>query len=119
MAENTVIRVGTGQLGRRPTNTIFKILHERTERLQKLYAEGRLSTCLKFSSTHVIIVVQNPFCLNLLTFVLIYSLLACVKNDKYEVCGFFIGPRSLDRSDLWVKLSVSESLTDVCETLLM
>ena len=108
MAENTVIRVGTGQLGRRPTNTIFKILHERTERLQKLYAEGRLSTCLKFSSTHVIIVVQNPFCLNLLTFVLIYSLLACVKNDKYEVCGFFIGPRSLDRSDLWVKLSVSE-----------
>ena len=40
MAENTVMRVQTGQLGRRPTSTIFKILQERSERLQKLYAEG-------------------------------------------------------------------------------
>lgn len=40
MAENTVMRVQTGQLGRRPTSTIFKILQEHSERLQKLYAEG-------------------------------------------------------------------------------
>ena len=39
-AEITVTRVATGQLGRRPPMPIFQILHERTERLQKLYAAG-------------------------------------------------------------------------------
>ena len=76
MAENTVMRVQTGQLGRRPTSTIFKILQEHSERLQKLYAEGTY----KFIS---------PLDDNLRLLVIVLALYPIVYEEFYIVAAEF------------------------------
>ena len=77
MAENTVMRVQTGQLGRRPTSTIFKILQEHSERLQKLYAEGTY----KFIS---------PLDDNLRLLVIVLALYPIVYREFYIVAAEFV-----------------------------
>lgn len=77
MAENTVMRVQTGQLGRRPTSTIFKILQEHSERLQKLYAEGTY----KFIS---------PLDDNLRLLVIVLALYPIVYEEFYIVAAEFV-----------------------------
>ena len=110
MAENTVMRVQTGQLGRRPTSTIFKILQEHSERLQKLYAEGtyKFISPLDDNLRLLVIVlalypiVYEEFYIVAAEFVVAtFSLLTTVKLSWYLLlCSFSVGKKSKRSSAL-------------------